>query len=287
MLDHPAIDIVLGTILFYVVLSLVASAVQEWIASLFGLRSKNLSAGINRLIGDQYAQKVYGHPLIKNLAKENKLPSYIAPETLSTVLLEVIAKDNANKSYVACTADEVRGVIGKIDSDHPLREIFDTWLTEGEDLANVLKQRLAGWFDEGMTRVSGWYSRRVKVIIFIIAAAVTIATNASSIHLVEQLWSNDALRAQLAAQAQSVAGQSAPGSDSAEVLDQLEMFPIGWDELPDGVVDWLKTILGWGITIAAISLGAPFWFDLLGKVANLKGSGGRAKSEGGTASNTG
>ena len=101
MLDHPAIDIALGIILFYVILSLVASAVQEWIASLLGLRSKNLNAGIKRLIGDQYARKVYDHPLIKNLAKENKLPSYIAPETLSTVLLELIAKDNASKSYVA------------------------------------------------------------------------------------------------------------------------------------------------------------------------------------------
>jgi hypothetical protein len=44
------------------------------------------------------------------------------------------------------------------------------------------------------------------------------------------------------------------------------------------VLGWLKTILGWAITIAAISLGAPFWFDLLGKVANLKGTGGRAKT---------
>ena len=33
--------------------------------------------------------------------------------------------------------------------------------------------------------------------------------------------------------------------------------------------------MGWVITIAAISLGAPFWFDLLGKVANLRGSGGK------------
>ncbi len=53
MLDHPAIDIALGTILFYIVLSLVASSVQEWIASMYGPRSKNLNAGIRRLDGDQ------------------------------------------------------------------------------------------------------------------------------------------------------------------------------------------------------------------------------------------
>ena len=31
MLDHPIIDVTLGLVFFYVVLSLVASAVQEWI----------------------------------------------------------------------------------------------------------------------------------------------------------------------------------------------------------------------------------------------------------------
>ena len=32
-------------------------------------------------------------------------------------------------------------------------------------------------------------------------------------------------------------------------------------------------IPGWLITIAALSLGAPFWFDLLSRVARLRGSG--------------
>ena len=55
MLDHPIIDVSLGLIFIYVSLSLVASAVQEWIASLLGLRSKNLWAGVKNLVGDEYA----------------------------------------------------------------------------------------------------------------------------------------------------------------------------------------------------------------------------------------
>ena len=286
MLDHPAIDIALATILFYIVLSLVASSVQEWIASMLGLRSKNLNAGIKRLIGDQYTQRVYRHPLIANLAKEGKLPSYIEPRTLSTVLLDLIARDNASKSYVTCTADEVRGIVGKIDADHPLKEILDTWLSEGEDAANTLKDRLASWFDEGMSRMSGWYARRVKVIIFVIAAVVTIATNASSIHLVEELWSNEALRTQLAAQAVMVADGTAANDKMTEVRQDLAMFPIGWNGLPDDPVAWLKMVLGWAITIAAISLGAPFWFDLLSKVARLRGTGARAGSNNRDSSST-
>ena len=164
MFDHPIIDVGLGLIFFYVVLSLVASAVQEWIASLCALRSKNLRKGVQNLIGDAYAKKVYEHPLIKNLSKDKKLPSYIAPETLSSVLLEVIAKENNGKSYVTHTANEAKALVGSISQDHPLKEILVALIDDGEDAASALKERLAGWFDEGMSRVAGWYKRQTKVM---------------------------------------------------------------------------------------------------------------------------
>ena len=172
MFDHPIIDVGLGLVFFYVVLSLLASAIQEWIASLFALRSKNLRSGVENLIGDVYAKKVYEHPLVKNLSKANKLPSYIAPETLSGVLLEVVAKENNGKSYATHTADEARALVGQISEDHPLKDILGALIDDGEDAAIALKDRLAGWFDEGMLRVAGWYKRRAKVIIFAIAATV-------------------------------------------------------------------------------------------------------------------
>ena len=279
MLDHPIIDVSLGLIFIYVSLSLVASAVQEWIASLLGLRSKNLRSGVKNLIGDEYAKKVYGHPLIKNLAKDNKLPSYIAPETLSTVLLEVLAKEKNGKPYVAHSGDDARAMVGKISDGHPLKEILGALVDNGEDAANALKDRLAGWFDEGMTRVAGWYKRQVKVFIFVIAAAVALATNASSIHIAEELWRNDALRAQIAAHAEIAAKEGNPSRLEAGNLKKLEAFPIGWSALPGSWLDWLKSVLGWLITTAAVSLGAPFWFDLLGKVTDLRGSGGNAPAK--------
>ena len=159
MFDHPIIDVELGLIFFYVVLSLVASAVQEWIASMFALRSKNLQSGVQNMIGDVYAAKVYEHSLVKNLSKKNKLPSYIAPETLSAVLLEVVAKESNGKSYVAHSAEEARAMVGTINEGHPLKDILGALIENGEDAASVLKNRLADWFDEGMSRVSGWYKR--------------------------------------------------------------------------------------------------------------------------------
>ncbi len=61
-------------------------------------------------------------------------------------------------------------------------------------------------------------------------------------------------------------------------MERLKAFPIGWKEVPTDLLEILKTLLGWLITAAAVSLGAPFWFDLLGKVANLRGDGGKAQT---------
>jgi hypothetical protein len=72
----------------------------------------------------------------------------------------------------------------------------------------------------------------------------------------------------------------------------LRSLPIGWNckaETADGsdgsTTDYwacvkqklpqlrLVQILGWILTAAALSLGAPFWFDLLNKFINLRGAG--------------
>jgi hypothetical protein len=49
-------------------------------------------------------------------------------------------------------------------------------------------------------------------------------------------------------------------------------LPIGWSEFPKRD-QWLTMALGWLITAFAVSLGAPFWFDLLNKFVNVRASG--------------
>jgi hypothetical protein len=45
-----------------------------------------------------------------------------------------------------------------------------------------------------------------------------------------------------------------------------------------GAGDWLVKVLGWLVTGLAVSLGAPFWFDLLNRVVDLRGAGRRPES---------
>jgi hypothetical protein len=60
--------------------------------------------------------------------------------------------------------------------------------------------------------------------------------------------------------------------DEQDLLARL----IGWgpeESERNNPTDWLLRILGWLISIAAISLGAPFWFDTLNKFINIRSAG--------------
>ncbi|MEU7908022.1 hypothetical protein [Actinoplanes sp. NPDC049118] len=39
--------------------------------------------------------------------------------------------------------------------------------------------------------------------------------------------------------------------------------------------DWLLKLLGLALTAAAAAIGAPFWFDLLNRLVNLRSTGRR------------
>jgi hypothetical protein len=61
-------------------------------------------------------------------------------------------------------------------------------------------------------------------------------------------------------------------------VSALEL-PLGWGTDPDDprwFDDWqgaVGKVLGLLATVLALTLGAPFWFDLLGKVSRIRTSG--------------
>ena len=276
MLDHPIVDVALGLILLYSTLSLVASVVKEWISSVLGLRAKNLEKGIQTLIGKAHAARLYGHPLVSTLAKEKKLPSYIGSGTFASVVVDLLAHDENGKSLVV-PRDRAAVLVDRVGDDPVLGPTLRALSNAGAETVADLRREIADWFDEGMNRVSGWYRRKAQGYIFVIGAVVAISANASTVHVVRDLWEDDALRYALAQQAVAVAGNAETTPDTLQVPDDLlASFPLGWEGVSDwGWGGWGTHLLGWLFTAAAVSLGAPFWFDLLSRVAKLRGTGGR------------
>ena len=275
MLDHPIVDVALGLILLYSTLSLVASVVKEWISSVLALRAKNLQEGIQNLIGKDHASQLYGHPLVSTLAKEKKLPSYIGSGTFASVLVDLLGQDENGKSVIAAR-DKAAVLVDRVGDDPVLGPAFRALSNAGAETVADLRREIADWFDEGMNRVSGWYRRKAQGYIFVIGAVVAVSANASTVHVVRDLWEDDALRYALAQQAVAVAGNAESSGTLQVPEDLLASFPLGWEGVSAwGVGGWVTHLFGWLFTAAAVSLGAPFWFDLLSRVAQLRGTGGR------------
>ena len=290
MLDHPIVDVALGLILLYTVLSLFASVVKEWISTFLGLRAKNLETGIQTLIGADYASKLYAHPLVSTLATDKKLPSYIGSGTFASALVDLLAHGEEEQS-TADTENSVGQLIRSASGDPVLGRALRALSSSGAKTVAELRTEIATWFDDGMNRVSGWYRRQTQWIIFALGAGVTLFANASTVHVARDLWEDDVLRYSLAQEAVSVASTT-PIPDSGQATEALlASFPVGWENedpfgVREGVPDWswwtlLAHLIGWVLTAAAVSLGAPFWFDLLGRVAKLRGTGKRPETASG------
>ena len=162
----------------------------------------------------------------------------------------------------------------------------------GNDLS-VAQKNIENWFDDTMDRVTGWYKRRTQVWTVLIALCLTVASNANTLRIVRIIREDAVVRAQLIEGAKNrvSAEQENPSVDVRyenpnEPMKPTRIAPVtkkekallesvlGWsgDEAQDKNL-WLHRLLGWFLTIVAVSLGAPFWFDTLNKLINVRNAG--------------
>jgi hypothetical protein len=207
-------------------------------------------------------------------------------------LLDTLAPDVATRAReVDPSATPSRDVIqqlregvGRVENDTVRTALLDV-LDEGRAAVDDFRQGLEGKFDELMDRASGWYKRRAQRAVIAIAIAVTLVGNVDTIQVASGLWNDDALRASVVQQATTAAEGEATtaGDDLDAVAEDVEDvgelgLPLGWGDpgTPDSALGWIgKVLLGWPITILALAMGAPFWFDVLGKFARLRATGNR------------
>ena len=296
MLDSPMIDVALGLMLFFLVMSLSVTAIQEWMSSICKLRGKNLEKGIKRLVGDDIAKEIYNHSLMKTMGTK---PSYLKSKYFAKILIDII---DPNRQALKEEKNNIQKFIEKVPNPQ-VKKVFQTFNVKVNDKVEAIEKEICEWFDAGMERASGWYQKKIQLYSFVIAFILVICMNANTITIAQALWKNDELRAKIAAIA-----VNAPKLDDDDFQNKIEktsnVFPIGWNDETKkefksifqiknnkGFINYIKGIIiniikcfpyyliGWLITVAAISLGAPFWFDLLGKVANIRKSKIPSKKE--------
>ena len=148
------------------------------------------------------------------------------------------------------------------------------------------------WFNEAIDRVCGWYKRWSQKVVLLIAVILVIAANADTLMLAKRFARDSALRASVVTIAEkAVQNPAGNPTDSTkakqDILNKVETLslPLGWspekndpgksDQVPNDndYFGWLLKFVGLLITVCAVSLGAPFWFDGLSKFINLRGTG--------------
>jgi hypothetical protein len=286
MFDFAALDVAIGLVFLYLVLSLVCSALNETLSSILSWRAKFLREGIANLLdpkdftkGERLMEELYRHPLIDGLVRpvarwrRKRYPSYIPAQTFVAALLDMDVKG---------TRAEVEQVIGSLRSPNLQESLNRLLRSAGEDIP-AFKRDVERWFDDAMERVSGWYRRRVQLMMWLLAAVIVVSLNIDTVRIAQQLWDDKTVRAAVVARAQTASTQAQEPdvtriAKDVGTLEELKI-PLGWksEQRPDGLPDWAAVIalktLGLLLTAAALTLGAPFWFDILSKVARIRSAG--------------
>lgn len=92
MFGSTILEVAIGLFFVYLLLSLLCSAVGEYIEGKFNNRAKYLKQGITLLLndsgggGDDLAAVLYGHGLVRPFYRGSKLPSYIPSRTFALAL---------------------------------------------------------------------------------------------------------------------------------------------------------------------------------------------------------
>jgi predicted nucleic acid-binding Zn-ribbon protein len=311
MLNSTILEVIIGLVFLYLIFSLLATFVNEVISTFLKFRSKHLKKAIQNMMNDKDGkgialfEKFNDHPLIRSYIEKNGkgFPSYLNAKKFAKIIIEI--------SNISEIIDE------KVKEDLPdgfLKKIIEEYIKKSKGKVEVkvedLEKNIEDWFNSVMERTSGWYNRKIKKLTLYTAIIIAIVFNFDTIHVFQRLSKDSKSRTELVMYAENSIDKYAKyvqidttiertdtlliekmdslknniNSIIYEEIESIEAIAgIGWvlpkSELKeiDTVLYWLLKLSGWIITAMAISLGAPFWFDLLDKVMKIRGTGKQEK----------
>jgi hypothetical protein len=308
MVFGTVFDTAIGLVLIFLLFSVLLTILMEIVSGALGLRGKALEDAIAKLIEDPQVQgaaraagmfgahrltaaaapvlsykAVYNHPMVAGISGTDK-PSYVPGANFASALVQCLGSMAGGVSFA-----NVQAAVATLPAGD-LRTALETLLSEAQGDMDKLRDGIARWYDSAMDRLSGSYKRFTQVFTFVAGLILAVAFNVDAITIGHQLYNDPAARAAMtaAAEKQVQAGLPAkPGGDLSELqklfqearaqLDATNL--VGWG--PNGpnfksVELWVG--VGWLLTALAGLMGAPFWFDALKGIVNVRNSGPKPSS---------
>ena len=243
---------------------------------------------------ERLSERVYGHAMVSGIS-QNKMPSYLPARNFTLALLDELC---AGSQAPVITAVET--AVKSLPAG-ALKQRLKVCVNDAAGDLDALKSNLDKWFDDDMDRLSGIYKRYAQFVLFFIGLALAVALNVDTLKIVSVLQHNGQVRTAVADMAEAFQKPPDNGATPAQLADVENAIaslplPIGWtfcgsktttcEDAGDrrvlfGVVlaesrsPWalVAELVGWLLTAIAISFGAPFWFDVLGQLINIRSVG--------------
>jgi hypothetical protein len=292
------LETIIGMVVYFLLMSLVATAIVEAISNIRRSRGKVLWQVVQTCVGgeDEMVSKIYEHPLIRSLydpdrTKNNKIryPSEIPPDSFSRAFLECT---------IGCPLEEA-GDLGSIfyfksanQSTFPqaLKVIRPLVLAaKGEPAATLAL--IEEMFAKTNERAAGWYKSKVSIYLFLVGLALSVVTNGDASRVFSRLTDSPALRESMLEVVKNIDSlDPSSGKKNEDLKEQrfelVQQISGGWSGDPifqEGCKPvitiskqtfcslWIQKFFGLLLTAIAVSLGAPFWYKTLENLLQLRG----------------
>ncbi len=229
-------------------------------------------------------------------------PSYIDARNFSVAFWQsVVNTQNAPITDVApllvetpaTLLEDLKDPVNAMVGSYPnLHQTCIALIAQAEGDYQKLLATTDGWFEAQMDRVSGWYKRQTQFVVIAIALLLVSFTGLDSIEVAKRLYLDPELRTAVVlpivqtVQAVETKASPAPGTspspaDAAaargtavtQTVDQMlqttslaQLVHLSLNPF----ANWPHHALGMFLTLIALSLGGPFWFDLLSLFVNVR-----------------
>lgn len=230
MFGSKILDVAIGLIFVYIIVSILCTAVREGIEAWLKTRAAYLEHGIRLLLQDPdgtgIAKQLFGHPLIDGLfigkyqalskttasrpTLGGDLPSYIPSKSFARALLDLAARgpvDGSSDKYGKPISLDVirRNVSANIPNNSKIQRIVLQAVDSAQGDLDKAQKAIEDWYDSAMDRVSGWYKRSTQQILLALGLLIAVGMNIDSVAIVDRLYHSDAVRETVVAAASKAA----------------------------------------------------------------------------------
>lgn len=252
MLNSETLEVAIGMAFLFLAVSLICTAVKEWLEGIFKWRAMDLERGLRTLLADPdgtTTSQLLRHPLLYSLfpgtydptqlrsswltpgkgslhmrlSQRRNLPSYIPAGQFAVALLDCVARgptpaDSGEATAAAATLHPGPLSVAALRqsamalASPHLQRAVLAALDHSAGDLATARINIERWFNGTMDRASGWYKRRTQALLFLLGLAVAVVMNVDALHVMQRLTIDKAYRDVVVKEAGTVAAPGEPAS---------------------------------------------------------------------------